>query len=45
MMITMGKRIFSALVTLRVGFMTMARSFLVVMSLMSGGWMTGMSAI
>ena len=45
MMIMMGKRIFSCLVTLRVGFMTMARSFLVVMSLMMGGCMTGMSAI
>ena len=36
-MMMMGKRIFSDLETLRVGFMTMARSFLVVMSLMSGG--------
>ena len=40
-----GNRIFSSLETGRNASMRMARSFLVVSSLMKGGWIMGISAI
>ena len=42
---TMGKKIFSRLLTSRRGFMTIWRSSLVVSAFMMGGWITGTSAI
>ena len=45
MVTTMGKMIFSFLLTSRRGFITIWRSFSVVSSFMMGGWITGTSAI
>ena len=45
MVTTMGKMIFSVLLTSRVCFITTWRSFLVVSSFIKGGWIRGISAI
>ena len=45
MVTTMGKRIFSRLLTSRRGRMTISRSFLVVRAFMMGGWITGTRAM